>query len=250
MRGAAVLCALALLLIPAAAAKHPSPHGSISSEPLSFYLYQNDLSQPVDYLTWCGDCVNIDYTAGSPWVVNPGTYWPFADLSFLGAPVSSLPGCLWDSDDGYQYQSSGGVLAGGASVTVRECRYAGGKGGPYHPTDIWLQSSSPDLVVSETWTWDAATVTATISPVRDQTSRLWTYFDCLYSPPDPGGATDGGSKVEIPGSHGGYAIPQRVDVTVANPSWRKASKTGGVIEAGLVQGANRGCGSIGWWHFP
>lgn len=213
MRLIAVLVALIVVLeLPAAASSGPS------NDPLAFSMQSgssgHQINQPVDFLTWCGDCGGVDYTTGSPWVVNPTN-------------------CMWDSDDNYSYTSSGNVLAAGASVSVSECLYGGGA---QLPTDIVLQSSSPNLLVTETWTWTGGgTVTAIVTPILDQQGHAWRYFDCIRTP------VADGPLVTIPDSNGGQAVPGRITVVVSNPTSQKVGKTGGALEAGGINGGSRGC---------
>ncbi len=220
-----VLAAVVLLILLAAPA---------SQDPLAFALRgQGDsghhVVNPVDSLTWCGDCVGTDWTTGSPWVVNPRDSWPF------GLPAQSFePGCLWDSDDSYSYTATGNIIDAGVSAVVTECTYQPSVPAPLtFLTNVAIRSSSPDLIVTQTWTWDGGSVTHTFTPVSD--AREWRYADCLAPP------VSTGTPVEVPGSHGGFGIPTLVTVTVSNPTSRKIGKTGGVIEAGLINGISRGC---------
>lgn len=217
-----------------------------SNDPVVFSQIQNKVLQPVDYLTWCGDCLFTDYTAGTPWVVNPGTYWPFA-LSLPPTPVSSMPGCMWDSDDAYEWDSHGNILAAGASAGITECLYLTTNYSQHGESDVWIISPSPKLVVTQTWTWDTGSVTATITPTWSATYKAWQYFDCFYAPPPLNG-----TLVTVPGSNGGQAVPVLVTATISNPTKLKVGKTGGVFDGGNINGISRGpgCGSIGWWHYP
>lgn len=202
----AVLAALVLAL----------PAAGQGNDPLMFHARFGDaghnISQPVDYLTWCGDCIGVDYTTGTPWVVNPTP-------------------CSWDSDDFFSYVSEGSVLASDATAGMSECVYAGADPGahPYRYLGVFLQSASPDLLVTETWAWDGGSLSTTTSPSYDQSLHAWRYFDCIQAPfaQEP--------LVEVSGSNGGFAFPQAVSVTVTNTG-RKALKTGGVISSNYSQG--------------
>lgn len=234
-RVSGLFCALALVcVLPAAAA--------YSNDPLTFVAIDHHDAVPVDYLTWCGDCVLTDYHDGAPWVVNPGTNWPYQIPPFPPGPLQS--GCMWDTDDFYIYQSSGNVLAAGATASVDECRYYGLGHAPALLTDIVFSSPSPNLLVRESWTWDQGgtpvTVTATVVPVFDAANHNWRYFDCIASPPaSVNGNT--GSVVEVPGSNGGQVVPQLVALSVTNPTSQKVTKTGGIFESGIQAGGSRGC---------
>src|SRR5205814_48024 len=117
----------------------------------------------VDYETWCGDCVGVDYRSGSPWVVNPTS-------------------CLWDSDDYYTYLSDGSTLGPGESVSIHECRYSDSADHTYLylPTDVRISSSSAALSVTEAFTWDAGSATYTVAPVS-QSNGKYLYFGCVYA---------------------------------------------------------------------
>lgn len=216
MKGLFVLLLLMLLLSSAAQA---GPNDSLAWQ-LQYGLSGHHTAQPVDYLTWCGDCSTVDYTTGTPWVVNPRTSWPY-NLPTFGSPE---PGCMWDSDDLFNYVSSGNVLAAGASVGITECIYAGTL--YYHPFGLDITSSSPDLRITETWTWDGGSASLTVPPPTfDTTVHLWRYIDCVYTPTAPQTA----QLVTIPGSNGGQALPQLMTVNVTNPTSQKIGKTGGQI---------------------
>src|SRR5258706_16001461 len=99
---------LAIVGAVALAAALSIPAQAYSNAPMVFGLIQqgslgHHTADPVDHLTWCGDCSGTDYTTGSPWVVNPHDSWPF------GLPTNGAfePGCMWDSDDSYSYVSTG-----------------------------------------------------------------------------------------------------------------------------------------------
>lgn len=216
--------------------------GAPSNDPLRFVLDSRHTANPVDYLTWCGDCGGIDYTTGDPWVVNPRSNWPYGFPVVSGPSIE--PGCLWDTDDSYRYSSQGNVFAAGASLSVTECRYSAVEGGgPLLLTDILIWSPSPDLDVTESWAWNQTTVSTSVTPTFDPAVHLWRYFDCIRSPRPPFGTP----LVTVPDSHGGQAVTQLVSVTVSNPTSKKLLKTGGVIEAGTQFGVLQGCTS---WRTP
>lgn len=206
-----------------------------SDDALTFELGFGDqghhIVNPVDYLTWCGDCVDADYHAGTPWVTNPGTTWPFE------LPATAESGCLWDSDDFFSYVSRGSVFAAGVSITLRECRYAGFVGAPYSYIGVNVRSSSPDLRVTERWTWAGGSVSTSTMPFFETKTHLWRYFDCIQGP------FAQAPLVTIPGSNGGQALPQLITLTVSNPTTRKATKTYGVISSNYSHGEiqNFGC---------
>jgi hypothetical protein len=202
-----------------------------SNDPLRFEfdygLAGHHTAQPVDYLTWCGDCGGVDYHTGTPWVVNPRTTWPY---NLTPGPLPGEPGCMWDTDDRYKYVNTGNVLAAGASASTTECLYAGDLGYPSRNHDIYVLSPSPNLLVTMKTEW-SRTVIATIVPVYDAGLHAWRYLGCYRAP-----QAIGDQAVTIPDSNGGQAVPQLVTVTVANPTSQKIGKTGAVIAMGLAFG--------------
>lgn len=189
---------------------------------------------PIDQLTWCGDCVGIDYTTGEPWVVNPHDNWPYG-LPTNGAQQT---GCAWDSDDRWSYVSTGNVIAAGATATVTECRYSTEGGYSKLLMDVGITSPSSALLVSIRWQWDTGFVVHPVLPTFDSGDHKWHYFECVDSAPPLGG-----TEVTIPNSHGGVSIPSLITVTVTNPTSQKIGKTGGFIEGGQLNGLSRGCAS-------
>jgi len=162
-----------------------------------------------------------------PWVVNPGTTWPY----FLTpGPVPGEPGCMWDADDRYKYTNSGNVLVAGASVSVIECLYASPTGYPSRNHDIYVLSASPNLIVTMKAEWSRIVI-ATVLPTYDSSLHSWVYLGC-YKAPQPLGDT----PVTIPDSNGGQAVPQLVTISVANPTSHKIGNTGGVIAFGQPYG--------------
>jgi hypothetical protein len=235
---------VALLGAVALAAALSAPAVAGPNDPVVFSLPQqgdqsHHTADPVDYLTWCGDCIGTDYTTGAPWVVNPHDSWPY----FLPTNGAFEPGCMWDSDDHYNWASSGAVVAANTTVGITECRYAAGFGTngccPQLATDVLITSASSALVVQEKWQWGVTTVTHAIPAVFDSVAHNWRYFGCVWSPP----LVSGDTLVTIPNSHGGTAVPQLITVTITNPTGQKIGKTGGVIESGLIAGMVRGCSS-------
>lgn len=212
-----------------------------SNDPLTFQLQYGQTGHqtfdPVGWQTWCGDCFNVDYTTGTPWVVNPRSSWPY-NLPTNGA---AEPGCMWDQDDTFDYLSSGNVLAAGASAGVTECIYAGTNPGAhsYGYFGALIRSPSPDLVITETWTWAGGSVTTVApAPVFDQATRSYKYLDCLITP----WPAYGTPLVTIPGSNGGQAVPQLMTVSLSNPTSQKVGKTGGTFDYGLIDTENElGC---------
>jgi hypothetical protein len=214
------------------------PLAGPSDDGMVFNLVGHHVVDPVDRQTWCGDCIGVDYTTGSPWTINPHDSWPY----FLPSQGAVQTGCMWDADDYYRYASTGNTLGAGVSLSITECRYATPDLHPTFLTNIGITSSSPDLIVTERWSWTTGTLTHAIPAIFDTTSHKWSYFACLMSP----GAT-GGTPTQVPNSHDGVAVPQLITVTVTNPTTRKINKTGGVIESGIISGQGRGCTS---WTTP
>jgi hypothetical protein len=215
----------------AAALTAAASAGWSNNEPLALYVSEREINQPVAHLTWCRDCVGVDWTTSEPWAVNPGTNWPYDLPAVPGLGVQT--GCVWDADDEFVYRSRGNTLAAGASVTVDECVYERNSFGPILVLDITVTSPSPDLLVTAAWTWEGGSAAATVPPVAD--GQGWRYFACLQMP-----AAVGAVAVEIPGSHGGVARPQRLRVTVANTG-RKVGRTGALVSSGVLPGAFHGC---------
>jgi hypothetical protein len=186
----------------------------------TFVLIARSTNQPVDWLTWCGDCVGVDYTTANPWVTNPTT-------------------CLWDSDDEYSYSYDGTTMAAGASASVHECEY----GSPRtHRTDTQFSASSPSLVVTQSFAWDNGTKTQTwhVAAVLDPITRLYDYNSCFHT---PNGDPTSDVFVTVPGSNGGVAMPVAITTTVTNPTSTKVSKIGGKFEGGNLNSNFAGCDS-------
>lgn len=187
---------------------------------------------PVDQQTWCGDCVGIDYTTGSPWAVNPHDNWPYS----LPPNGAQQAGCSWDSDDRWSYVATGNIIGAGATATVQECRYSTAGGYPHLNMDVGITSPSNALLVSIIWDWGAGSVVRSLPAMFNSGDHKWHYFECVLSPV-PAGSTEG----PVPNSHDGVAIPTLITVTVTNPTSQKIGKTGGYIEGGLISGLVRGC---------
>ena len=130
---------------------------------------------------------------------------------------------MWDTDDFYQFQTSGGELGPGGSATATACRYASlGPRGVFYAR---IGAPSPDLVVTHTFTWATGSVTSPpATPIRD--GNRWSYRPCLRGPsmPDVPMST-------IPDSNGGQAVPMLITITVANPTDRRVSKIGGFLSS-------------------
>jgi hypothetical protein len=216
--------ALTLLALPGAVKAGPS------NDPLTWQLLYgtagHQIFDPVDRLTWCGDCIGETPTSGPNWIVNPRDSWPF----FLPAPPApAQAGCMWDSDDLFTYVSSGNVLAAGASAGITECLYAG-----YWwswPFGVNITSPSPNLIVTETWqAWNGPTVTSQVPPPTYDTSvHLWRYKDCVRT-----AMVDSAYYVSVPNSNGGSSAPQLMTVTLTNPTSQKVGKTGGELALGQI----------------
>ena len=189
--------------------------------PMTLSLRENHAFHIVDYLTWCGDCVNgEDVTSQEPYTFQPGTYWPF-DLS-LPPTNNSQPGCRWDSDDYWFFGTSGNILDAGATASAQACWYSSHYSSPYLLTYFVFRSASPDLLIREHFEWAGGShVSPYLVPIRD--GSVWRYQQCWFGPQTPLGPV-----VEIPDSHGCMALPVRVTLTVTNPTTRKVGKTGGI----------------------
>lgn len=227
------LVAVGALLIAASAA--PVAAAPIQ-EPTTLYLDQRYTADPVDRQTWCGDCPFTDYTQGSPWTVNPGWlpgYTPTILREATGAGSQRDRGCMWDSDDWFEYRTQGNIFDPNTTFVATECRWrqinphtSGG--------DLFylsFQSASPDLVMDVTWDWGAGSVTYTYPPPIATQGKLWVYGGatqfggrgtCLWPP-----TAHGGVEFPIPDSHDGVAFWEEITVTISNPTGRKAGKSGG-----------------------
>ena len=189
-------CALGLMLLLGTVAW--------SNDPLTFVLDDRKINQPVDHETWCGDCFGQDYTTQEPWVTNPTE-------------------CMWDLDDEFRYTNVGNVLNAGATASVSECLY---KGTQLVRGVTVLSSPSPALVVTYSFTWAEGSESYVITPTFS--AHRWHYDGCIAP------RILGGTEVEVPGSHGGTAVPVQVTVTVHNPTTKKITQTGGGIDFGWV----------------
>src|SRR3954447_14259865 len=199
-RCAAVVAVLAMAVTP------PAP-ASAANRSLSFYLSQRETFQPVDTLTWCGDCVSADYLSATPWVVNPGP-------------------CMYDSDDDYKYTSTGNVFAAGGTFSFTDCRWNVVQDqDAFVFTDI--VSASPNLAVTATFTWDTGSATYAI-PAQPN-GNDYEYHGCIRN-----AYPYGGTDVSVPGSNGGHGIYQRITFTISNPTKRSTTRTGGFLGAGNI----------------
>ncbi|HEX4774155.1 MAG TPA: hypothetical protein VH234_01415 [Candidatus Saccharimonadales bacterium] len=183
------------------------------------------IAQPVDWLTWCGDCVSTSYTSQNPWVTNPTT-------------------CMWDTDDWFEYVSSGGGLAAGASAGMKDCSYESTSGSDpnvsqhsvIHAAYTDITAPSPNLQVSETFSWAGGSHTFSFSSVFNTTTKRYDYRQCMF--------IDGvanGTWASIPDSNGGYGVPVTITATVVNPTSRSVSNIGGSIQYGWQQFGAAGC---------
>lgn len=196
--------------------------------PVALYLTERYTAQPVDWQTWCGDCgPNVDYTTQEPWTVNPGWvpgYMPPIALTPVGGTSNHDNGCLFDSDDWFEYHVSGDTFAPNTTLVATECRWRGvGRFEGGELLYLRFQSASPDLIVTASWDWGAGSADYTFAPVPGQ-GQLWTYGYgmCLLNP-----LATGGVYVPVPGSHDGSAIWELVTITITNPTSRKVGKTSG-----------------------
>jgi hypothetical protein len=185
----------------------PIARAAWSNDPLTFVLDEREIHNPVGHETWCGDCVFTDWTTQEPWVVNPTT-------------------CMWDVDDEFTYRSVGNVLGPGAMVSVTECAL---RSGQLFAAPTKLSSSSPDLIVTYSFTWDTGSYVVSVPPIFDETFHVWRYDACIRSP-----GLFGGTEVEVEGSHGGTAVPTTIEVSITNPTRWKVNKTGGAIALGWI----------------
>lgn len=202
-----------------------------ANDPTTLWNEQRHIGEHVDHDTWCGDCIDVDYTTGEPWVINPGWLPGYTPPIILPENPSGSTehddGCSWDLDDFFEYTSQGGIFGPGASLSLTEClwythafRY--GWTGATHNALVW-RSTSPDLVITYKWEWDAGVKTYTVAPPI-KSGTTWEYRTCLVAPPPVGG-----TKIDVPNSHGGQAIWVLQTITITNPTNKKASKTGGFI---------------------
>lgn len=231
--GVAVILAVTLLAPSAKAGPN---------DPTTLYLDGRHIAQPVDWQTWCGDCVFTDYTTGSPWTTNPG--WVTGYTPPVAANTSQTtsfpePGCLWDSDDWFDYKTNAGgsTIAAGANLVATECRWrtTGTVGyGGWH-TYTHFSSSSGSLVFTIKWDWGTGSLSHVVPAVLS--GQEYRYDACLTNPGAPGGV-----DVPVPGSHDGHGIWEVVTFSISNPG-RKASKTGGIFGMG-VQEPSVWCGSF------
>jgi hypothetical protein len=236
MRRVIVATAVAALLLLAA----PPSQAAISNDPTALYLDGRHIAQPVDWQTWCGDCVGLtdtsvepNYTDQEPWTVNPGWvsgYTPpvLADESL----ATSAPehGCLWDSDDYFDYKTRGTVFPANTTLTATECRWRDSgifnQGGVHNY--IKISSSSPELLIRIKWDWGSGFAIYNVTPTSS--GQTWNYVACLTNPTAPTGAF-----IPVPDSHDGMAIWEVITVTMINPTSRKISKTGGIFGAGWLE---------------
>ncbi len=182
-------------------------------------------AQPVDWLTWCGDCVSTDWTTQTPWVNNPTK-------------------CMWDTDDWFVYRSNGGALAPGATASISDCSYEytsannpnASKLSVIHAANIKIASASPNLKITETYTWAGGTHSFSPTAVWDSAARLYRYNSCILI-----NGVSNGTWVQVPGSDGGYGVPVQIVATVNNPTSRSIKDVSGYIQYGWQQYYAAGC---------
>jgi hypothetical protein len=175
------------------------------NDPLAFALDNKTIYQPVDFQTWCGDCVGVDYTTQEPWVINPTT-------------------CMWDSDDEFTYRGAG-VLEGTAGFT--ECLLRSERQNLTASTR--LSSPAGSLVLTYSFTWDTGSLVVPIPAVWNPASHRYDYNACIQYPfPSTGSVFE-----EVPESHGGHAVSVAVEFTMTNPG-QKVGKTGGAVSFGII----------------
>lgn len=183
------------------------------------------IAQPVDWLTWCGDCVNTDYSSTSPAVTNPTT-------------------CMWDTDDWFEYTSSGSSLAAGASTSISDCSYESTSSGDpnvsqnsvIHAAYLDITAPSPNLQVKETYSWTGGSHTFAPSAVWNPSTKRYDYRACMLIT-----GVANGTWEQVPGSNGGWGVPVTITAAVANPSSRAVSNVGGVIQYGWLDFYAGGC---------
>lgn len=216
------------------------------NDAMSFHLDKRYIGQPVDYLTWCGDCDLTDWTTQDPWVTNPG--WVDGYLHGPDAGTSaSDPGCMWDSDDSAHYVSTGSTFAAGATLTYRECAWAPACStciGSYESLDTYvvIRSPSPNLVVTVTLERSSGTFSYTVPATpgpKCATCVAWEYHGCVR-----GYVPTGVTPIEVPGSHGGRGRYEEVVFTVKNPTRQDAKKTGGGFGTGFRDAWYAGCATF------
>lgn len=225
----ALLLAVAAILVFAVPAS-----AAWSSDPIDISLTEHLIRNPVDHETWCGDCNDgEDYMAGSPWTINPGWvegYIPPIDTP--GAGPSVMGGCLWDVDDTYRYETTGGVMAAGQVLAMDECIWQGPNlrrnGGQIN--HIQWRSPSPNLVIRHEWKWTltdgtTASKSYTVPGPVSVSQGIYLYQTCVRAP-----GVVGGVLVAVPGSHDGEGVYQVLTITVTNPG-KKIGKTGGLFGA-------------------
>lgn len=192
------------------------------------------ISQPVDWLTWCNDCYApgtqhvIDYKTQDPWVTNPTQ-------------------CMWDTDDYYEYSTTGSSLSPGTSAGFNECSYESTseattpnpntrKNNVMHAAFFNISAPSPNLKVTKTFSWDGGSQTFIATPVLNPTSKRYEYKQCMIV-----NSVANGQWAAVPGSNGGYGVPVTITTTVSNPTSRTISKIGGYVRYGWQQFYGAGC---------
>jgi hypothetical protein len=183
------------------------------------------IAQPVDWLTECGDCVTTNYLTVFPWVSNPTT-------------------CMWDTDDWFEYTSSGSSLAAGASASVNDCSYESTsygdpnvlQAGVMHAAYLDITAPSPNLRVAETLSWTGGSHTFAASAAWNAATKRYEYRACIVI-----NGVANGTWALVPGSNGGWGVPVTINATVANPTSRSVASIGGVVQYGWQQFYGAGC---------
>jgi hypothetical protein len=183
------------------------------------------IAQPVDWLTQCGDCVSTNYLTVFPWVSNPTQ-------------------CMWDTDDSFEYMSSGTSLAAGGSASVNDCSYEStAYGDPnvfqtsvIHAAYLDVTAPSPGLRVTETLSWTGGSDTFAPSASWNAATKRYEYRACIVI-----NSVANGTWALVPGSNGGWGVPVAINATVANPTSRSVASIGGTVQYGWQEYYAAGC---------
>jgi hypothetical protein len=184
-----------------------------------------DVHQPVDWLTWCGDCVLTDFTSVTPWVSNPTN-------------------CMWDTDDSYSYTATGSTLAPGASVAVNDCSYESTSYGDpnvlqrsvMHAAYLDFTAPSSNLRIAYTFSWSGGSHTFAPAPTWNAASKRYEYRACIVI-----NGVANGTWTQVPGANGGWGVPVSIAASVANPTSRSVTYVSGVVQYGWLQYYAAGC---------
>jgi hypothetical protein len=183
------------------------------------------IAQPVDWLTLCGDCVTTNYLTVTPWVSNPTQ-------------------CMWDTDDSFEYMSSGSTLAAGGSVAVNDCSYESTSYGDpnilqnsvIHAAYLDVTAPSANLRVTETFSWTGGSQTFAPAAAWNAATKRYEYRACMII-----NGVANGTWALVPGSNGGWGVPVSINATVANPTSRGISNIAGAIQYGWQEYYAAGC---------